>query len=56
MNFDEIVNGARELTGLPYPDSDSWEQGLKILLRDRAKADILRITGTVTQLAGFGRV
>lgn len=45
MNFDEIVNAAREKTGLPDPDNNSWEQGLKILLRDHAKAGVLSERG-----------
>lgn len=45
MNFEEIVDAAREQTGLPLPDDNSWEQGLKILLRDHAKAGILSERG-----------
>ena len=46
MTFDEIVDAARAKTGgLPDPDSDSWREGLEILLRDHAKADILSERG-----------
>ena len=30
MTFDEIVNAAREATGLPDPDKDTWQEGLQI--------------------------
>ena len=46
MKFQEIVDAAREATGgLPDPDIDSWQEGLEILLRDHAKADILTERG-----------
>lgn len=46
MTFDEIVEAAREATGgLPDPDRDTWQEGLQILLRDHAKADILTERG-----------
>ena len=45
MTFDEIVNAAREATGLPDPDKDTWQEGLQILLRDHAKADLLTERG-----------
>ncbi len=45
MTFDEIVNAAREATGLADPDRDSWQEGLEILLRDHAKADLLTERG-----------
>ncbi len=45
MTFDEIVNAAREATGLPDPDKDSWQEGLQILLRDHARAGILTERG-----------
>jgi len=45
MTFDEIVNAAREATGLQDPDKDTWQEGLQILLRDHAKADILTEKG-----------
>lgn len=45
MDFEEIVDAAREETGLADPDSDSWQEGLHILLRDHAKANILTERG-----------
>ena len=45
MTFDDIVNAAREQTGLPDPDNDSWQEGLQILLRDHTKADALSDQG-----------
>ena len=43
MTFDDIVNAAREKTGLPDPDSDSWREGLEILLRDHVREDLLTV-------------
>jgi hypothetical protein len=45
MTLNEILNTAREATGLPDPDQDSWREGLEILLRDHAKADVLTARG-----------
>jgi len=45
MTFDEIVQDARTTTGLPDPEQDSWREGLEILLRDHAKADVLSERG-----------
>lgn len=46
LTFDDVVNAAREKTGgLADPDSDSWKEGLEILLRDHAKADRLTERG-----------
>lgn len=46
MTFDEIVDAARRATGgLPDPEHDTWQQGLEILLRDHAKADVLSEQG-----------
>jgi len=45
VTFDEIVSAAREATGLPGPDRDSWQEGLQILLRDHAGADVLTERG-----------
>ena len=46
LSFDDIVNAAREKTGgLPDPDTDSWKEGLEILLKDHAKADTLTERG-----------
>jgi hypothetical protein len=39
------LNAAREATGLPDPDTDSWKEGLEILLRDHARVDILNEEG-----------
>ncbi len=46
MTFEDIVDAAREITGgLPDPDKDTWQEGLQILLRDHAKANILSERG-----------
>lgn len=45
MEVDEILNAAREATGLPDPQTDSWRQGLQILLRDHLQADLLSERG-----------
>jgi hypothetical protein len=45
ITFDDIVNAARAQTGLPDPDSDSWREGLHILLRDLTKCDLLNERG-----------
>jgi hypothetical protein len=45
MTLHEILNTAREATGLPDPDLESWREGLEILLRDHAKADVLTARG-----------
>lgn len=46
LTFDDIVAAAQEKTGdLPAPDSDSWRDGLEILLRDHAQADRLTERG-----------
>ena len=45
MNFDDIVNTARETTGLPDPDRDTWQEGLQILLRDHARSGLLTERG-----------
>ena len=45
MKFEEIVAAARAATGLPDPDVDSWQEGLQILLRDHARADVLSERG-----------
>lgn len=45
LTFDEIVNAAREATGLPDPDQDTWQEGLHILMRDHAKAQVLSERG-----------
>lgn len=45
MTLDEIVNLACSATGLPVGPSDSWRQGLEILLRDHARTDMLSERG-----------
>lgn len=45
LTFDDVVNAAREKSGAPDPDTDSWREGLEILLRDHAKADCLTERG-----------
>ena len=45
MTFDDIVRAARETTGLPDPDTDSWQEGLRILLRDHARTNMLNERG-----------
>ena len=45
MTFDEILNAARQSTGLADPEQDSWREGLEILLRDHAKAHTLSERG-----------
>jgi hypothetical protein len=45
MTLDDILNAARATTGLPDPEQDSWREGLEILLRDHAKADVLTERG-----------
>ena len=43
--FDEIVSSARGEAGLPDPDSDSWREGLEMLVRDHVKANVLTERG-----------
>ena len=45
LTFDEVLNAAREKTGVADPDSDSWREGLEILLRDHVQADMLTERG-----------
>jgi hypothetical protein len=45
LTFDLIHQGAREATGLPDPDIDSWREGLEYLLHDHAKAGVLTERG-----------
>jgi hypothetical protein len=37
LTFDDILNAARAKAGAPDPDSDSWQEGLQILLRDHVR-------------------
>jgi hypothetical protein len=46
LTFDDIVAAAREKTGgLDLPDSDTWREGLEILLGDHAREDRLSERG-----------
>lgn len=46
LTFQTIIDAARKKTGgLPDPDSDSWREGLEILLKDHAAADRLTERG-----------
>ncbi|MGQ2941438.1 sulfotransferase family protein [Blastomonas fulva] len=45
MGFSEIVNAAREKVAVPDPDSDSWKEGLEILLHDHTRQDRLTERG-----------
>ena len=46
LTFQSIVDAAREKTGgLPDPDSDSWREGLEILLKEHAAAGRLTERG-----------
>ena len=46
LTFDDVVNAARERAGpIPDPDSDSWKEGLQILLNDHAKVGRLTERG-----------
>lgn len=45
LNFDEIVQAAREITHLSDPDHDTWQEGLEILLRDHKRSGLLTDRG-----------
>jgi len=45
LTFDEIVNAARDKSAAPDPSSDSWQEGLEILLHDHAWVDRLTERG-----------
>jgi hypothetical protein len=45
LTFDEIVNAAREKAAAPDPTSDSWKEGLEVLLHDHAQVDRLTERG-----------
>jgi hypothetical protein len=45
MTLNDILNAARATTGVSDPEQDSWREGLEILLRDHAKADVLTERG-----------
>ncbi len=53
LTFEEIVNAARGQTGLPDPDTDSWREGLEMLLRDHAKTQSLSDRGTAIMRARY---
>lgn len=45
MTLNDILNSAREKTDLPDPDSETWREGLEILLHDHERADLLSERG-----------
>ncbi|WP_297489752.1 sulfotransferase [Acidocella sp.] len=45
LTFDEIVTAAREKSAAPDPASDSWREGLEILLKDHAQTGSLSERG-----------
>lgn len=45
MKLDDILNAARERTQVADPQSDSWREGLEILLRDHDIANVLSERG-----------
>jgi hypothetical protein len=45
LTFDDILGAARERSGAPDPASDSWREGLQILLRDHEKEQSLSDRG-----------
>jgi hypothetical protein len=45
MTLEEILDAARKQTGLSEFASESWREGLEVLLADHAKADMLNDTG-----------
>lgn len=45
LTFDDIVTAARQKSGAPDPESDSWREGLEILIGDHAKFDTLTERG-----------
>lgn len=45
MTVEEILRAARAATDLVEPDEPSWREGLEILLRDHARADVLTERG-----------
>ena len=46
MTLDEILKAARERTGVGDPDSDSWREGLEILIRDHERTNSLSERGS----------
>jgi Sulfotransferase family len=45
MTFDQILQAARDKAGVADPDSNSWREGLEILLRDHEKTQSLSERG-----------
>jgi hypothetical protein len=45
MTLEDILAAARATTGVPDPEQDSWREGLELLLRDHAQADVLSERG-----------
>lgn len=45
MTFDEILKAARDKAAVGDPDSDSWREGLEILIRDHATTNSLTERG-----------
>ena len=45
LSLDRIVDEARTKTGLSDPDSDSWREGLEILLKDHRQSQLLSERG-----------
>ncbi len=53
MTFDEILNTARDTTKLPDPDSQSWREGLEILVRDHDRTGTLSERGEMMLKARY---
>jgi len=45
FTFDDVVSAARAKSAAPDPDSDSWREGLEILVQDHLKEDVLTERG-----------
>jgi hypothetical protein len=45
FTFDDVLNAARSKSAAPDPNSDSWREGLEILVRDHWKEDVLTERG-----------
>ena len=45
MTLDDILKAARLAAGVPDPEQDSWREGLALLLRDHARAEVLSERG-----------
>src|ERR1700744_3861936 len=39
FTFDDVVNSARSQSAAPDPESESWREGLQILVRDHLKEE-----------------